>query len=140
MLAVMNQRPIAPGVFEPGPAPRLIGGRHRLSGRLVFPLDSTDSQLEACALPAEGTLWSYTVQRFRPKTPPYAGPANFEPYAVGYVELPGALIVESRLTGLAFEQLRVGMRLRLTTLPLYTDADGTEVLTYAFAPAPGLSA
>jgi uncharacterized protein len=131
----MNERPIAPHLFEPGPAPRLIGGRHRESGAWVFPLDAGDAGYEARELPSRGTLWSFTVQRFRPKTPPYAGPENFEPFAVGYVELPGALIVESRLTGIAFEQLRIGMPLQLTTIPLYTAADGTAVTTYAFGPA-----
>ena len=37
--------------------------------------------------PAKARLWSWTVQRFRPKSPPYAGPVAFEPYAVGYVDL-----------------------------------------------------
>jgi uncharacterized OB-fold protein len=128
----MNERPIAPDLFRPGPEPRLIGGRHRLTGKLVFPLDAGDADYEACELPPRGTLWSFTVQRFRPKTPPYAGPEAFEPYAVGYVELPGALIVESRLTGIRFEDLRIGMPLQLTTMPLGTAADGSTLTTYAF--------
>jgi uncharacterized protein len=131
----MNQRPIAQNVFEPGPAPRLIGGRHLRTGRLVFPLDVTDADYEACDLPPRGSLWSFTVQRFRPKTPPYAGPEAFEPFAVGYVELPGALIVESRLTGIPFEQLRIGMPLQLTSIPLCAAADGAMLCTYAFGPA-----
>lgn len=128
----MNERPIAPDLFRPGAEPRLIGGRHRRTGKLVFPLDAGDADYEACELPPRGTLWSFTVQRFRPKTPPYAGPEAFEPYAVGYVELPGALIVESRLTGIRFEDLRIGMPLQLTTMPLCTAADGSIVTTYAF--------
>ena len=75
------------------------------------------------------------MQRFRPKTPPYAGPDAFEPYAVGYVELPGALIVESRLTGIPFEQLRIGMPLQLTSIPLCIAADGSPLTTYAFGNA-----
>jgi len=40
-------------------------------------------------LPPSGTLWSYTVQRFRPKSPPYRGPEPFEPYALGYIHPTG---------------------------------------------------
>jgi len=85
-------------------------------------------------LPPSGTLWSYTVQRFRPKSPPYRGPEPFEPYALGYIELPGALIVESRLTRVSFEQLHVGLQVELTSMPVYSDADGCVVLCYAFQP------
>ncbi len=134
MLAVMTPQPIAPQLFESVPVPHLIGGRHRQTGRVVFPLDTNDDQFEAVALPSTGTLWSYTVQRFRPKTPPYLGPEQFEPFALGYVELPGAVIVESRLTEVPFEQLHVGMPMTLTIIPLLTKADGTQITTYAFRP------
>jgi uncharacterized OB-fold protein len=60
---------------------------------------------------------------------------HFEPYGVGYVELPGACIVESRLTTADPEQLYIGQRMRVTVVPFATDSDGTELLTYAFAPA-----
>ena len=135
MLVEMTSQPIAPQLFESAPVPHLIGGRHRQTGRVVFPLDTNDEQFEAVALPSSGTLWSYTVQRFRPKTPPYMGPEQFEPFALGYVELPGAVIVESRLTGVPFDQLRIGMPLTLTIIPLLTKADGTAITTYAFRPA-----
>ena len=134
MLVGMKQRAIAPQVFVTGPSPHLLGARHRRTGRLVFPWDPADGEHEPCALPARGTLWSFTVQRFRPKSPPYAGPEGFEPYAVGYVELPGALIVESRLTGIPFEHLRIGMPLQFTTLRLNTAPDGAALMTYAFGP------
>lgn len=135
MLVVMTSQPIAPQVFDTGPPLHLIGGRHRQTGHVVFPLDANDDQFEACTLPSSGTLWSYTVQRFRPKTPPYIGPEEFEPFALGYVELPGTVIVESRLTGVPFDQLRIGMPLTLTIIPLLTKADGTAITTYAFRPA-----
>jgi uncharacterized OB-fold protein len=49
----------------------------------------------AVPLARTGTLWTYTVQGFRPKSP-YDGPEEFSPYAVGYVDL-GEVLVESRL-------------------------------------------
>jgi uncharacterized OB-fold protein len=132
----MQTRLIADGVFTPAPAPQLFGGRHLETGRIVFPCPKgVEAPLfEVIALPRKGTLWSWTVQRFRPKSPPYAGPEDFEPFALGYVALPGHVIVESRLTGIAFDALQIGMALRLTTVPFSTDADGTVVLTYAFEP------
>ena len=57
------------------------------------------------------------------------------PYAVGYVELPGALIVESLLTEVDIGALKVGLPMELTTIPVRTDADGTVVISYAFRPA-----
>jgi len=53
--------------------------------------------VEERLLERTGTLYTWTVQGFRPK-PPYAGPEGFEPYGVGYVELPGEVRVEARLT------------------------------------------
>jgi uncharacterized OB-fold protein len=134
MLGAMAARPIAPNLFAPGPPPRLIGGRHRASGRMVFPLPQDSAGYEPVELPSRGSLWSYTVQRFPPKSPPYGGEQPFQPFAVGYIELQGALIVESRLTEVDFTALRVGLPMELTTAPLRHDSDGTVVLTYAFRP------
>lgn len=100
----------------------------------MFPLPADTESYDAVDLPSRGSLWSYTVQRFAPKSPPYAGSDPFEPFALGYVELPGALIVESRLVELGIEQMRLGMPLELTTTVLRRDPDGCDVLTYAFRP------
>lgn len=132
----MATRLIADDIVAEGDPPRLIGGRHRETGRLVFPCPAgaEASAYDAAPLSPEGRLWSWTVQRFRPKSPPYAGPAAFEPYAVGYVELPGETIVEARITGIPFESLAIGMALRMSLIPFATDPDGTTVMTYAFGP------
>lgn len=130
----LTHRPIAAGVFTAGPSPRLIAGRDRGSGRIVFPRPPQDERFEEFILPHHGILWSYTVQRFAPKSPPYAGSIPFEPFAVGYVEIAGTLIVEGRLTGVAFERLRIGMPMEVAIMPLRTDPDGTVVTTFAFQP------
>jgi uncharacterized OB-fold protein len=62
--------------------------------------------MSATELPAAGTVWSWTVQRIRPK-PPYDGPDEFEPFAVGYVDL-GPLRVEARLEGKPVADWRIG--------------------------------
>ena len=130
----MAARPIAPDVLTTDSPARLIGGRHRASGRIVFPLPQDSQNYERIELPSRGTLWSYTVQRFRPKSPPYRGDELFQPFGLGYVELPGALIVASRLTEIDFRELRLGLPLELTTTVLRHDEDGTAVYTYAFRP------
>ena len=85
-------------------------------------------------LPAEGTLWSWTVQRFPPKSPPYAGETEFRPFAVGYVALDGGIAVQGRLTGAAApDGYRIGMPMRLVIEP-FIRRDGTAVAAYAFAP------
>ena len=119
---------IAEGLFTGGSDPRLIGGRDRTSGRIVFPLPADETRFEAIELPSEGTIWSWSVQRFRPKSPPYIGPEAFEPFGIAYVQLGDQIIVETRLTGFAFEALRVGLRCRLVT-----EALGGR-LSFAFAP------
>jgi uncharacterized protein len=133
MLVPMTTRPVSDNLFSRDPAVHLIGGRHRESARLVFPLP-TDTAYEAVDLPSRGTLWSYTVQRIPLKSPPYNGPEPFAPFALGYVELPGALIVESRLTEVDFTSLRVGLPVELTTIPLRIDPDGVVVTMFAFRP------
>lgn len=138
----MVARMVAEGLVRgEGAEARLLGGRRRSDGRIVFPLPQGDAAdaYEAVELPSRGTLWSFTVQRFRPK-PPYDGPGDdgsFAPYAVGYVELPGAVIVESRLETERFDALRIGMPMAFTLQTFRTDPDGQDVLTYAFKPADG---
>jgi uncharacterized OB-fold protein len=90
-----------------------------------------------------GTLFTFTTQGFLPKEP-YTGPeagleneADYTPFAIGYVELPGEVMVETRLTEADPTRLEIGMPMRLVIVPFRTEADGTEVMTYAFAPDDG---
>lgn len=125
-------RAIAEGLFTDETPPRLIGGRHRQSGRITFPCPE-GKDYEPYPLKRAGTLWSYTIQRYRPKSPPYAGPEAFTPWPVAYVELPGETIVEARLANLAIADIRIGMALELTQIPLDPEA-ADIVLIHAFQP------
>lgn len=120
-------RAIAEGLFTDEAEPRLIGGMDRETGRIVFPCPPGPA-CEAVPLSRHGTLWSYTVQRYRPKTPPYAGPDAFTPWIVAYVELPGQVIVEAPLYGVAFENVTIGMPVRFSPAPLNPqDADSVFI-------------
>lgn len=126
--------PIASNLIEwTAGGPRLIASRDRNNGRVVFPAIEGDERFDRILLPPHGRLWSWTVQRFRPKSPPYAGPEAFEPYAVGYVQIDGALIVEARLATVAFDALRIDMPMQLVALPFALES-GEERTIFAFAP------
>lgn len=142
MAAVADLPPVAENLFawQDG-TPRLIGSACRACGTLAFPQQPScprccGEDVTAELLPAVGTLWSWTVQRFPPRSPPYAGgQAEFRPFAVGYVELAGGIAVQGRLTGAAApDAYRIGMPMRLVIEP-FPRADGTTVAAYAFAPA-----
>ena len=56
------------------------------------------------------------------------------PFGVGYVELPGEVKVETRLTESDPDVLAPGMEMELVLVPFRTDDDGNEVVTFAFRP------
>jgi uncharacterized OB-fold protein len=115
----------------------LLGSRCSACDAVRFP--AADSCLRCggvdvvvVRLPPSGVLWTFTVQGFRPKSPPYAGTeptAEFVPYGVGYVDL-GEVIVESRLTESDPTRLRIGMPMELVVDTV--GSSGQE--TYAFRP------
>lgn len=137
MIMVGALQPIAAGLWSEGDTPHLIGGMHRQTGRICFPMTSgIDSALyEEIALPREGRLWSWTSQDFEPKRPPYDGPEPFEPYIVGYVELSGAIILESRVVGAIASEMHIGMPLTLRIIDF-----GRGRSCFAFAPSAGVGA
>ena len=57
------------------------------------------------------------------------------PYGVGYVELGDTVKVETRLTTADPDVLRIGMEMELVVIPFTHDADGRDVMMFAFAPA-----
>jgi uncharacterized OB-fold protein len=138
-----TQVPLAPDLFTwPADEPALLAGRAS-DGTLVFPyrrhriVGGAREELERVELPRRGTLWTFTTQRFRPPEPPYAGSDDadtFEPYTVGYIELPGALRVEARLTEPDYEKLHIGQQMELVIVPFNIDAQGNQTVMYAFAP------
>ncbi len=92
--------------------------------------------MERRLLPRRGTLWTWTTQEFLPKEPYASGETleTFKPYGIGLVQLDEEVRVEGRLTESDPEKLRFDMEVELAIVPFRVDADGTEVLTYAFTP------
>lgn len=120
-----------------GTAIRLIGGRCGDCGEIAFPRQDSCRRcgadgMAAVGLADRGVLWSWTVQRYQPPDPPYLPrPGEFEPFGVGYVELPGEVIVETLLTDTA--RLAIGMPMRLTRLTV-PGRNGDCASTFAFTP------
>jgi uncharacterized OB-fold protein len=140
-MSLTSARPVAEGLFvESAGGVRLVGSECGVCGVVTFPSQRscprcTSLEVSERLLARRGTLWSWTVQCFPPKSPPYAvaDPDAFEPYGVGYVELPGEVRVEARLTIADPAKLRIGMPMELTLIPA-PGAGDDGVVTYAFAP------
>jgi uncharacterized protein len=60
-----------------------------------------------------GSLWTWTVQRFAPKSPPYVPPpSGFAPFVVGYVELPDGVRVAAVIDA-DLDAIRIGAPYRI---------------------------
>ncbi|MGA5450507.1 OB-fold domain-containing protein [Streptomyces phaeochromogenes] len=99
------------------PGSRLRGSRCADCAVAVYPADPAcprcGGPAEQVALSATGTLWTWTVQRYAPKSPPYAEPAaGFQSFAVGYVELPEGVRVLAVLD-IRPEDAEIGMPLTI---------------------------
>ena len=138
----MSQVAFAPDVFTwPSDEPQLIGGRCTACAAVAFPQPNSCAALRVDrgrAAPARppGTLYTWTTQDFLPKEPYASGETleTFRPFGVGLVELGGEVRVEARLTESDPELLDFGMEVELAIVPFREDDDGTEVMTYTFAP------
>ncbi|MEU8900300.1 OB-fold domain-containing protein [Nocardia sp. NPDC048505] len=138
----MTARPIDAGLMELSPAGiRLLGCRCADCGETDFPARDScrrcgGDRIDPVRLGTRGTLWSWTVQRFPPPSPPYVPrTGEFSAFGVGYVELPGEVIVESVLTTADAATLRIGMPMRLTTVEVLTHC-GERTTGFAFEPLP----
>ena len=138
----MPQVPIADGVFTwPADEPQLIGSRCTSCGIVTFPSQGScprcaSTEMAEQLLSRRGRLWAWTTQGFPPPSPPYSGASgkDFAPFGVGYVELPGEVKVETRLTESDPERLHIGMEMELVVVPFRVDDEGNDVLTFAFQP------
>lgn len=128
----------APDLRLGSDGPVLVGGRCADCGVVAFPRPGscarcTGDDVVEHVLTTTGTLWTWTVQGFRPKTP-YDGPEEFEPYGVGYVDLGGEVLVEGRLTVSDPALLAIGQRVVLEAQTYAVDVTGRRRVTFAFTP------
>lgn len=138
-----NKVPIAEGLFTwPSDNPALLASRCGQCGIATFPaaescMACSGQDVSIEELPRKGTLWTWTVQQFMPKSPYHSNetPETFQPYGVGYVELPGGVRVEGRLTENDPGKLHIGMEMELLFDTYRVEANGDEVISFFFKPA-----
>jgi uncharacterized OB-fold protein len=129
--------PIDPGLWSNDPEPHLMGGKLP-SGEVVFPMPQGDAgkDVEPYKLSRQGKLWSWTSQGFLPKTPYEGsgngegqGPPDFVPFLLGYIELPGEVIVESYIVDAELDDLELGMDMEFCIVPF-----NQQHTTFAYRP------
>ncbi len=138
-----NKVPVAEGLFTwPSDNPALLASRCRQCGIATFPaaescMACSGQDVSIEELPKKGTLWTWTVQQFMPKSPYHSNetPETFRPYGVGYVELPGGVRVEARLTENDPQKLHIGMEMELLFDTYRVEENGDEVISFFFKPA-----
>jgi len=121
--------------------PSLIGSRCANCGEVYFPAAAgctrcLCTEMTPADLGDEGILWSWTIQDFLPKEPYNSGETeiDFQPYGVGYVQMPSGIKVESRLSVADPEKLRIGMAMRLDVQPYGKTPAGESIHTFVFSP------
>jgi uncharacterized OB-fold protein len=122
------------GLFCDGDAPVLLGSRCAACGSHHFPRHDTCPYCavedpQPTELSPRGTLWAWTAVTAAP--PGYLGEV---PYGMGVVELPEGIRVITRLTESDPDALTLGQPMGLCVVPLHRDAEGNDVVTFAFAP------
>jgi uncharacterized OB-fold protein len=139
-----KQAPIREGLYTwPAAEPQLIASRCTDCGEVAFPKQDgcpscTGRHGEEILLSRRGTLWTWTIQRFPPPSPPFIGDSeHFVPFGVGYIELAEGIRVESRLSESDPAKLEIGMEMELRIEKFTDGKDGTELMTFVFAPAEG---
>ena len=126
----MTDRPVIEGLFvNDGDDIALLGSHCTGCGSDYFPEavgcsdpDCTDGVLRRCELPRTGSLYSYSWQNYQP--PPLFGVDQWEPYAIGTVDLQPGLRVLARLDILR-DELRIGLPVELGRDVMARDLDGT---------------
>ncbi|MBW1785046.1 MAG: OB-fold domain-containing protein [Deltaproteobacteria bacterium] len=133
--------PVREGLWSepsaPGEEPQLIGSHCLTCGELFFPRQDSglcsycqSKDLEEVKLSSKGTIFSYTVVMLRP-------PVYYKaevPYAIGFVELPEGVRVETLFTDYDIESLHVGMEVEMVIEKLHEDEEGNEIMSYRFRP------
>ena len=123
-------------------AATLVGNQCADCGETYFPAASgctrcTSTNLNRFNFGRHGTLWTWTIQSFLPKTPYNSGEtdASFKPYGVGYIEMPCGIKIESRLSVADADKLKIGMPMTMSLKTYGKTPEGANLVTFVFSPA-----
>jgi uncharacterized OB-fold protein len=100
--------------FEELKAGKLMGTKCKKCGKLFFPPRADcniclSSDMEWVEMKGNGKLLSYTITYFAPKA--YV---KMAPYAIGVAQLDQGPKLSAWIRGVKFEDLKIGMRLKVT--------------------------
>jgi uncharacterized OB-fold protein len=131
---MVNQRPLEEGYFtmpeRAGDLARLVGSYSPLAETHFFPRRQicpiTLGPVEDRPLSPVGVLYSWTFIYGR-------GGGEEGGHGVGQVDLPEGTRIQTRLLG-RFGDWEIGMPMQLELVPVATDEEGNELLTFSFAP------
>ncbi len=131
--------PAFPGLFDSGEdGVRLRGARCNSCGTYFFPASHSQHRpgcsrenVEDVLLSNRGKLATYTIQHYM-CPPPFKTSGDITPYGLGLVEFPEGISVAGIIVDSDLDALRIGLDAETTDFVLYQDAEGNEVVTWAF--------
>lgn len=142
----MSTKPLAPAIegwHTMSSKPHLIGTQCSECGTYFFPKQNhycknpqcESTQFEEVELSRTGKIWSYTNACYKPPAP-FVAPEPFEPYAIAAVQLDKEqmVVLGQVVTGVAVEDLKVGMPMELVLESLHETDEDTRV-TWKWQPA-----
>lgn len=136
-----RKTPVMEGLWiipvEADEKPHLLGSKCSTCGEVYFPKKKNmtctccqSTTLTDIFLSTRGVVHTHTTVTLRPPGGYYKGKV---PYAMGVVELPEGVYVQSLFTDCDFDKIKIGMPVELTIEKLYDDEEN-EVVTYKFGP------
>ena len=118
--------------------PQLIGSKCKVCGEILFPKRTKKicphcqhEALEEIKLSRRGKLDTFTVVMQQPGGGYYYGPV---PYALGVIELPEGVYIDSPLKVGKFSDLSVDMDMELVIEKIWEDPEGNELIGFKFRP------
>ena len=111
----------------------LIGSRCKSCGKHFYPtrkicVNCYSEDMEEVALGQRGKIWSYTVARQA-----YPGTVLSPPFIMAYVELPEKAWVQTLVTDVEFDAVKIGMDVELYFFKASEDEE-KEIIAFAFRP------
>ena len=139
MSAPKGKVPALPDLFDwTKDGVRLQSAKCNSCGTYFFPASHLQHRpgcsrqgVENVFLSGRGKLATYTVQYYM-CPPPFKTAGDITPYGIGMVEFPEGISVTGIITETDLNALKIGLDMETTTYTLYKDAEGNDVVTWAF--------
>lgn len=140
MNTTKNQIPVRKGLWTESSLEgdvRLLASKCKQCREIFFPrknggvcMHCQHDAFTEITLSPRGKIYSFSVVNIRPPEY-YKGEV---PYALGFVDLPEGVKVETLFTQCDFDELKVNMEVEMILDTLYIDEEGIEVICYKFRP------